>query len=137
MSLRPAPFRADNPNVSHLRSIALSLALAAGASADDVAVPMADGNVLHGERVDDAAVAGKGIRLKTGGVTVFVPWSEMAAGAREALEKGLSPAAPHSAPPVAPGAGEAPEEAAPGPVPEGAEATGEAPPMPECCDPRL
>lgn len=120
-----------------LRSLALSLALAAGASADDVSIPMADGNVLHGERVEDPAVSGKGIRLKTGGITVFVPWSEMAAGAREALEKGLSPRAPHTAPPVAPGAGEVPVQEAPAPAPEGAEATGEAPPMPDCCDPRF
>ncbi len=123
-----------------LRSIALTLALAAAASADDVAIPMADGNVLRGERVDDPAVAGKGVRLKTGGVTVFVPWSEMAAGSRELLEKGLSPEVPHSAPPVAPAAGDLPPlpEEVPA-VPEEAlpEATGEAPPAPECMDPRL
>jgi hypothetical protein len=124
--------------VRDLRAIALTLALAAGASGGDVSIPMVDGNVLHGERVEDPAVAGKGIRLKTGGITVFVPWSEMAPGAREALEKGLSPAAPPTAPPVAPGAGELPPDPAPEPVaaPEGAEATGEAPPLPDCCDPR-
>ena len=121
-----------------LPSIALALSLAAPLAADDVAIPMADGNVLRGERVEDPEVASKGIRLKTGGVTVFVPWSEMASGAREAIEKGLAPVTPHTAPPVAPGAGEAPP-AAPEPeaVPEGAEATGEPPPMPDCCDPRL
>lgn len=120
-----------------LRSFALTLALAAAAAADDVAIPMADGNVLRGERVEDAAVAGKGVRVKTGGVTVFVPWSEMAAGAREALEKGLSPEVPHTAPPVAPAAGDVPPlPAAPAPEPH-PEASGEAPPLPDCCDPRF
>lgn len=123
-----------------LRSIALTLALAAAAAADDVTIPMADGNVLRGERVDDPAVAGKGVRLKTGGITVFVPWSEMAAGSRELLEKGLSPEVPHSAPPVAPAAGDLPPlpEDAPAAVEEPlAEANGEPPPLPACCDPRF
>ncbi len=98
---------------------------------------MADGNVLRGERVEDPEVAAKGIRLKTGGVTVFVPWSEMAAGTREALEQGLTPQAPHTTPPPAPGAGEVPAEESQAAAPEGAEATGEPPPMPDCCDPRF
>ena len=98
---------------------------------------MADGNFLRGERVEDHAVVGKGIRLRTGGITVFVPWSEMAKGAREVLEQGLSPEAPLTAPPLAPGAGEAPAEAEPAITHEGAEATGEPPPMPDCCDPRF
>ncbi|MCE9582704.1 MAG: hypothetical protein K8T20_09445 [Planctomycetes bacterium] len=125
----------------HLRALALSLALAAPAAADDVAIPMADGNVLRGERVDDPAVAGKGLRLRTGGVTVFVPWNEMAPGTRELLEKGGTPLVPLGGPPVAPGAGPAiepppPVEEAPA-VEEMEWAPGEPPPCPACCDPRF
>lgn len=120
-----------------LRSVALTLALAAAAAADDVAIPMADGNVLRGERVEDPAVAGRGVRVKTGGVTVFVPWGEMAAGAREALEKGLSPEVPHTAPPVAPGAGDVPPLPVPAEPEALPEADGKAPPLPDCCDPRF
>lgn len=133
----PARAPADKGTVKDLRAVALTLALAAAAAADDVAIPMADGNVLRGERVEDPAVAGKGVRVKTGGVTVFVPWSEMAAGAREALERGLSPGAPHTAPPVAPAAGDVPPlpaAAAPEALPE---ADGQPPPLPDCCDPRF
>jgi hypothetical protein len=127
--------------VKPLRAVALSLAFASPSATEEVAVPMADGSVLHGERVDDPAVAHRGLRIRTGGVTVFVPWEEMAQGARERFEAGKAPDAPLTSAPPAPGPGVPPPEArieeAP-PMPElPAHEPGEPPPMPPCCDPRL
>jgi hypothetical protein len=89
--------------------------LALLACAGDVAVPMKDGSVLRGERIEDAAVADRA---------------------------GSAPAAPSPNPPVAPSpwgdSGDLP------PVPEDevrfepySMMEGEAPELPACCDPRF
>lgn len=117
-----------------LRPIALSLALALGGAAGDVAVPMKDGTVLRGERVEAPELSGRGLRIRTGGVTVFVPWEEVAEHAVESLKSGRGPAIPSPNPPVAPGPGEAPEAdaAEPGDFVEGV-----GPALPETWDPRF
>lgn len=122
-------------NMKRIRALALGFALSAPLGADEVAVPMADGSVLRGERVEDPAVAARGLRLRTGGVTVFVPWEEIEPQAANLLRAGGRPEAPLSGPPVAPGPGEVAAEEPP--CEEVPIVPGEPPALPDCCDPRF
>ncbi|NUN47476.1 MAG: hypothetical protein HUU15_01435 [Candidatus Brocadiae bacterium] len=126
-----------------LRNLALGIALSGPLAAGEVAVPLADGSVLRGERVDDPEVAARGIRLRTGGITVFVPWEEIDPEARGILSSGGSPPVPLTSPPLAPGPGEdipdpVPAAPMPSPPPETLSwEPGKPPPLPECLDPRF
>ncbi len=124
-------------NMKRLRALALGFALSTPLGADEVAVPMADGSVLRGERLDDPAVAARGLRLRTGGVTVFVPWEEVEPQAALLLRSGGRPDAPLTGPPVAPGPGEDPASPPQPPSEDLPIAPGEPPALPDCCDPRF
>lgn len=125
-----------------LRSLALALALAGTSGSDDLAIPMADGQVLRGERVDDPEIFERGVRIRTGGIVVFVPWEEMDPKAAALIREGQTPQVMPVVPPAAPMPPE--EEDGPAeetevpiyaePVPEWV--PGEPPPMPACFDPR-
>ncbi|MBI2922532.1 MAG: hypothetical protein HYY18_15885 [Planctomycetes bacterium] len=119
--------------MKRFRALALGFALSAPLGADEVAVPMADGSVLRGERVDDPSVSARGLRLRTGGVTVFVPWEEIEPQAARLLRDGGRPEAPLAGPPVAPGPGEVDPPPCDEEVPV---VPGEPPALPDCCDPR-
>jgi hypothetical protein len=128
--------------ISMKRLPAFVLGLALLARAGDVCVPLKDGSVLRGERVEDAAIADRGVRLRTGGVTLFVPWDEMTPEAAADFRAGRNPAAPSANPPVAPSPWG--DETALPPLPDEAlwyepyaMQPGEAPELPACCDPRF